>query len=107
VKCWCGIETTKRHYPAGDPENGPAHMPAHAEGESPPANVIPFPSSSFSHISDRVNGFLTQGGWDIVRLRPNAVILYGRNREMTESHYLVFFVGTWLDASETLQEVMR
>lgn len=27
--CWCGeyIETGRMHYPGGDPENGPAHLP--------------------------------------------------------------------------------
>lgn len=27
ITCWCGVKATEgaMHYPAGDPENGPAH----------------------------------------------------------------------------------
>lgn len=29
VDCWCGRTVAQgvRHYPGGDPENGPAHLP--------------------------------------------------------------------------------
>ena len=37
VQCWCGKRVARdvRHYPGGDPENGPAHLPATAEPLDP------------------------------------------------------------------------
>lgn len=58
-------------------------------------NTALLPSCSFAHIADRVGGFLGIG-YSVAALRPDAVVLFGRGS------FLVFFVGTHLDAAAVL-----